>query len=255
MADTEVIKVTSGELILPKPRNKGAEIALTRMPSVLAQLPSGIERGAWAAAAMAEANSVDATPQSIAICVFNLAFLGLFPGKTLGHAHFVPFKGNAQLIVGYKGWIHLAYETRFLKDLHTDVICRDEPFKMWTDENGQHILHEPMIDREPDRVNIIGAYCIYNTRDGGRGMRVIGRKDIDKSDKKRDVWNSDFESMVRKTPILRSAKLWNTTSRLSRAIELDEMYDREEEQNLPLGCDVDIEAVPAASYKLPVNDE
>lgn len=255
MSETELVRVNASELILPKPKNKGAEMAGKRIAAIVAQLPPGVDHAAWAMAALTEANNIDATPVSVATCVFNLAFLGLMPGKTLGHAHFVPFKGQAQLIVGYKGWIHLAYGTGFLQSLFTDVICQGEPLEYWIDEHGPHFRHTPAFERTPERNNIIGAYCQYKTRDGGNGFRLINRNDIRKSDKGRDVWNSNFEAQVRKTAVLRAAPMWNTTNRLARAIELDEQYEREESQSLPIGMTFDGEAIPAAGYKLPLGDE
>jgi len=253
MADNEITVVKVGDVILPRARNDGAQIALKRMDNIIAQLPSTVEASAWAAAAIAEANSVDASKESIATCVFNLAFLGLMPGKTLGHAHFIPFKGHAQLVVGYRGWLHLAYSTGFLQTVHTDVICQGEHFENWIDENGPHMKHVPQFDRVADRKSIIGAYCIYKTRDGGSGLRIINRSDIAKSDKKRDVWNSDFESQVRKTVILRTSKTWNNTSRVARAIQLDEQYERDELQECPLLTDDDPDVKPG--YILPTGDE
>lgn len=252
---SELVKVQSGELILPKPRNEGASIALRRIGAILKQLPSTVDSAAWAAAVIAEANNCDATPTSIAACVYNCSFLGLMPGAALGHCHFIPFKGKAQLVIGYKGWTHLAYTTGYIKDLHVDVICHGEHLEAWTDEHGQHLKHIPNFEREPDRKSITGAYCIWHTTTGGRGMRIINRNDIKKSDKGRDVWMSDFESMVRKTAVLRSVKMWNTTARLARAAYLDEQAERDEEQTLPDGIDLGDDIGPASGWKLPSGDE
>lgn len=257
---SELVKVQSGELILPKPRNEGASIALRRIGAIIKQLPSTVDSAAWAAAVIAEANNCDATPMSIATCVYNCSFLGLMPGAALGHCHFIPFKDKnnkkqAQLVIGYKGWTHLAYQTNYIKDLFVDVVCEGEHVELWTDEHGQHIKHVPNWDREPSRKNIIGAFCIWHTTSGGRSMRIINRNDIKKSDKGCGVWLSDFEPMVRKTAVLRSAKTWNTTARLARAIYLDEQAERDEEQSLPDGIDLGDDIGPASGWKLPSGDE
>jgi recombination protein RecT len=250
---SEVIKVTAGELILPKPQHDGAAMVVRKMPSILQQLPSEINRAAWAAAVVGEVNRVsNCEPASVATAVYNLAFLGLFPGSALGHAYFVPFKGKATLIPGYKGFLDLAFGTGFLRDIHCDVICRDEPFEYWKDETGPRLNHRPPLDRRMNRETIIGAYCLYHTRDGGYGIKVINREDIQKSDKGRDVWNSDFASMVLKTAVRRASKEWKLTGRLGRAIELDERYERDEDQGLPAELMIDDEAVPAATWTPPL---
>jgi recombination protein RecT len=232
MADGDIIVAKQGELILPAPRNDGAALARNRLDAILAQLPAGVERGPWAAAAIAEANAVEATPASIAGAIFNASFLGLTFGKALGHAHIVPFKGQAQLVIGYRGWIHLAYSTGFLSRVYADVVCQGEGFEYWVDEMGPRMRHTPALERDPNRGDIVAAYCIYHTKDGGTGLKVVPRKQIDKSDKGRDVWQSNYPAMAMKTAILRSAKLWNNTARTSKAIEIEEQAERDELQTV-----------------------
>lgn len=253
---SELVKVDVGtELILPQARNDGAAGVIRKLPAVLQQLPGGIERAAWAAAVVAEANAIDANPQSVMKCVYNLAFLGLFPGSALGHAYFVPFKGQATLVVGYRGFTELAYESGFLSTVHADVMCDGEHIELWTDEDGQHLKHVPNINRVPARNNIIAAYCIYRTKDGGRGLVVCNREDLKRSDKQRDVWNSNYPAMCMKTAIRRASKTWRLTRRLAHAVQIDEQAEREELQALPADLRFDDEPVAATGYKLPVGDE
>lgn len=224
---------------------------MRKLSAIIQQLPAGVEHAAWAAAVITEANRCDATPASIATCTYNLAFLGLFPGAALGHAYLVPFKNQATLVVGYKGFTHLAYGTGFLRDVHYDVVCNGEEFKYWKDETGPRLLHTPDIDRVPTRANIIGSYCLYHTRDGGHGMRLCNKADIAKSDKDRDVWRSNFEAMCLKTAVRRASKEWKLTGRLAHAVRIDEQYERDEPQSLPDGLVVDGDATPAATWTMP----
>lgn len=244
-------------LILPKPVTAGADIIRKRMDAIIVQLPHGVEQNAWAAAAMSEANGLsdDIDPRSVARCIFNLAFLGLFPGKALGHAHLVPFKREASLVIGYKGWLHLAYQTGYLSTVYTDLICQGEHFEHYADENGPHFKHVPRFDRKADRSTIIGAYCTFKTKDGNSGFRLINGEDIQRSDKKRDVWNSDFASMVRKTAILRARQTWNTTARIAHAGYIEEQYERDERQMLPPGISLDDEPQKRSGLRLPTDDE
>jgi recombination protein RecT len=226
---------------------------VNRLASIIHQLPSHIELAAWAAAVVNEANKAEGSPNSIAACVYNLAFLGLFPGKALGHAYFIPYKGEATLVVGYKGFSDLAYGSGFLKDMHVDVVCQGEEFDYWKDETGPRLKHRPDINREPTRKNIIGAYCLYHTRDGGTGIRLCNKADIAKSDKNRDVWLSNFESMCLKTAVRRASKEWKLTGRMAHAVMIDEQAEREERQSLPDGLIIDGEPIEASSYQLPID--
>jgi recombination protein RecT len=220
------------------------------------QLPNGVEHAAWAAAVITEANKVYASATSIATCVYNLAFLGLFPGATLGHAYFVPFKGQATLIVGYKGYTDLAYASGFLKDVHANVICRGEQFTQKTDRNGPDIDHIPDIDRDPNKQNVIGAYCLYHTTTGGHGITVVSAKDIlsvarFSSGGKPTPWDTDFAAMAKKTAVRRASKEWKITGRLAHAVRIDEEAERDERQSLPDGLIIDGEAIEASTYQLP----
>lgn len=233
-----------------------------KMSAILQQLPSGIERAAWAAGVIGETNKLTTcTPESVAGAVYNLAFLGLFPGPALGHAYFVPFrKGKdkvATLVIGYKGYTDLAYGTGFLKDIHADVICKGEEFKFWKDETGPKILHTPELERNTDNQGVVGAYCIYHTHTGGRGIKVIPIRDILAVAKfaqpgdSPTTWDTNFVAMAMKTPVRRAANEWKLTGRLGHALRIEEETDRDAMQSLPDGLVVDGEAIPASTYQLP----
>lgn len=52
--------------------------------------------------------------QSVIGAGLEIVRLGLNPNKTFGQAYVVPFKGKAQLQIGYKGWISLAYRNGWI---------------------------------------------------------------------------------------------------------------------------------------------
>ncbi len=225
-------------------------------------IPSGsVDPNQWWMAAMIEVNGLpsDVQPDSVKVALLNAAYLGLQFGKSLGHAYLVPLRdGNktlkrVELWQGYKGIVHLAYETGFLSTIHADVVCEGEVFEYWKDETGPRLKHIPRLDRTPDRKNIVAVYVIYTTKSGGKGICVTPRSSINKSDKQRDVWNSDYQSMVLKTGILRARREWNLTSRMAHAAYIDEQTERDEAQALPPG--VEAEAAPKSiGYALPTGE-
>ena len=52
--------------------------------------------------------------QSVIGAGLEIVRLGLNPNKTFGQAYVVPFKGKAQLQIGYKGWLSLAYRNGWI---------------------------------------------------------------------------------------------------------------------------------------------
>jgi len=209
-------------------------------------IPSGsVDPTQWWMAAMIEVNGLpaDVDPNSVKVALLNAAYLGLQFGKSLGHAYLVPLRdGNkplkrVELWQGYKGITHLAFETGFLSTLHCDVVCDGEVFEYWKDETGPRLKHIPRLERSPDKKNIVAVYVIYVTRDGGKGICVTPRSSINKSDKGRDVWLSNYEAMVLKTGILRARREWNLTSRMAHAAYIDEQTERNEPQSLPPGVE------------------
>lgn len=232
--------------------------------SVLGQ---GIDHQAWVASLILELNGLtqELTPRSVAVAATNCAFLKLQFGKTLGQAYIVPFRNkaasqrqgrdihDATLVVGYLGYIELGMRSKFLKDIHVDVVLNGEEFSYWKDETGPRLLHRPdLMERNPSRENITGAYVIYHTVDGGSGIRYVSRQEINKVDSNRDVWRSDFAAMCRKTAIRRAAQEWKRSTAVAHATFIEDQADREEAQAAPDGTVIDAEFEEAA-YTLPTD--
>jgi phage RecT family recombinase len=220
--------------MLPVPRNPGAE--QLRANGLIERLPEWLpdERLAkrFVMAVAAEVNRLDAdvNPVSIVRTAFNCAVLGLLPGPQLGHAHFVPFKKECQLIIGYKGFLELAYGCGFLKDVQCEVVLTGEEYERWNDADGAQILHEMAVDRDEEWANVRAAYCIWHATTGGHGIEVIGQKQLSKLKGRGNVWKSEPIEMAKKTPLRRAAKRWNLTSEMAKAVWLDEAAERDEVQ-------------------------
>jgi recombination protein RecT len=181
------------------------------------------------------------TQRSFIRSAMNAAHVGLIPGVALGHAHLVPVerhKGDSQrrhyeiqYWPGYTGFLALAYRANFLASVATEVVLTDEQVERGHNQDGPWIRHVIPVPREkPERQNLIGAYCTYKTRLGGASVVYLDPHDIARSDKRFNVWKTDYEAMVRKTTIRRAAKLWQQTSQLSAAITLDEAVELDRPQ-------------------------
>lgn len=231
----------TGDLILPEPKNSAAVAIRDKMDLMLALLPSGTESKQFAISALTEINKLDSDVNVMSICVSvaNCAALGLVPGPALGHAYFVPYKRQCTLIVGYKGFLDLAFTNRFLAAVHTDVVLAEEPFEYWKDVNGPQLKHDTtnrILDEvQPTIQNIRAAYCLYRTSSGFSGVKFVSGKKIKQiyqkaSDKSPWKTGDNYEEMSLKTAVRRAAKEWKVTPRLARAVMLDEQAERGEPQ-------------------------
>jgi phage RecT family recombinase len=236
------------ELILPKfthelSKSVGAE--LERIDGLLhpsIRTVPALRQQFWAQA-IVEVNGLKPNTDmgSVLVAIANVCQIGLTFGKQLGHAYLVPFKGKATLVVGYKGFLKLAYESGFLDHITTELALKGEECKAWVDENGRHIHHVIPIDRaEPTPDNTLAAYTVFRTKSGhtdaviapGWDIRKINDDAVEKAAKwgGRSVWQDNFGAMAMKCPIRRAAKLWDQTPELALAVHLDEQADRDEQQ-------------------------
>ena len=249
---------------LPSPWKDAAKKVVEKQEMIAAVLSKSpmVSAEQFLVAAIAEVNSLELVnpggvdPVSVVKAVFNAATLGLMFGSTRGHAYLVPFRKSGSdvklvnLIVGYRGYIELAYRSHFLKDVDTEVILKDEIFRHRMTEVGRRIKHELPIGRVADKggANLIGAYCLYHTRQGGYGISVVTKSEIDAVKKDSDTWRYSFPAMARKTAIRRAAKNWSLTEQLSAAIHLDDIADTGGEQPL-------LTAVPGKSTLIIATEE
>lgn len=237
-----------GNLTVPAPKNKSAEMIVSLLDRMLPVIPPGsVTSRQFCVAVVSEANALSrpCSPKSVAMAAFNCAVLGLIPGSALGHAYFVPFKNECTLIIGYRGFTDLAFSTGFLRDIHANVVCSGESFEHWVDRDGPQVKHAVPLDRHPQQSNVDASYCVYHTVKGGHGLSVVPKKELMKLAGRGNVWLSDFAAMAKKTAIRRAAKEWQITHRLGLAIELDEQAERGEQQTCPIDAS---QATPAATF-------
>lgn len=234
------------ELILPKTTTQLSSLVageLKRFDALLHpnfQVNPALRQQFWASV-IVEVNGLkpNTQPASVMIAIANLCQVGLMFGKSLGHAYLVPFKGQAQLIFGYRGFLELAYGNSFLSNVTTELVLRDEPCELWVDETGRRIKHSIPLNRpEPCHGNTVGAYCVFTTKSGARDVVMVQEwelRQLYQNATRRDgsVWASNYQGMALKTPIRRAAKLWRQTRELSLAVGLDEAADRDESQVAP----------------------
>lgn len=75
------------------------------------------------------------------------------------------------------------YNHSEMNRLNANVVCKDDEFHVWNDETGEHLLHEPKLERDVTKDEIIAAYCTYTTPTDGHRVVVMNRKQLNEVEK------------------------------------------------------------------------
>ena len=183
------------------------------------------------------------TPLSIMACVVESAQLGLELDKVLGHAYLVPFKDECTLIVGYRGFIHLAYQSGTVNSISAEIVRKTDKFSYQLGTKRE-LIHVPNgIPKDDSEANWKGAYAVVEFIHGGTSFEYMETAEIElhrnrsrswqayKHDGKPTPWVTDAGPMWRKTPIRKLGKRMpmSTTDKRAeflRAVMLDEYGER-----------------------------
>lgn len=258
------------QLVLPQPKWEGAEQLASCVDKIIPMLHSSVDARQFAASVVAAANEVytnlkkkeDApTPSSVVLAAFNAARIGLIPGSVLGLCYFIPRKRKCNLEIGYQGFIDLAFGNNHLRDVHCEIVLRDEweagDFDHWNDASGpqfRHTLRERDLNPKTLADRIHAAYCVYHTTAGGHGLRVLYRQQLMAVMGDGEVWQKNPYEMFRKSPLRRAAKDWKKTPKLALAIRLDEQGEEGKDQEDHDTSEFFAKIEGAASKRLSLDD-
>ncbi len=178
--------------------------------------------------------------RSLLSAILELSQLGLEPDTNLGHAWILPYASEAQVIIGYKGYISLAaragiamqaevvrakdnfrfrYGTRPLLE-HTPYAGAEEPGDL---TYSYAIAHVPNL--EP-----LFHVCPPNEIMEAKRASAAWRRGQDNPNKRDSPWYTYERPMWQKTAIRRLSPFVPMSPELSRALELDDQADRDERQ-------------------------
>lgn len=150
------------------------------------------------------------------------AEIGLFPNGT--EAALVPYADKVQFMSMIAGKLKLARNSGEIKTMDSQIVYKNDEFDYYTDENGVHLKHRPNLFEE--RGEIIAAYAIGETKDGGVYVEVVTNdqiKAIESTSKgKNTPWKGPFRSeMIRKSVLNRLLKRMPTSSDIDMDAEND----------------------------------
>ena len=147
------------------------------------------------------------SPQSIAMAAYNAATLGL-PVSMLGLAYLVPYGQEAKIIVGYRGYVHLALATGFVADIMAEAVFEKDTFEYVLGSNPQ-IIHKPA---RGNRGQLTEVYAVARLTNGLMKPCVMSKEEVDKIRQRsksanNGPWATDYNEMAKKTVVRRLCKM------------------------------------------------
>ena len=209
------------------------------LPEIKKALPMVMTPERFTRIALSALNNTPAlqqcTPMSFLAALMNAAQLGLEPNTPLGQAYLIPYKNHGimecQFQIGYKGLIDLAYRNGQMQTIQAQAVYENDEFSY---EYGLEpkLFHRPAFS---DRGGLVYFYGIFRTVNGGYGMAVMSKSEMDiyaKTYSKAyasnySPWKSNYEDMAKKTVIKQALKYAPIKTDFQRALSTDETIKKE----------------------------
>lgn len=156
-------------------------------------------------------------PNSIIAAAITAAALDLPIDKNLGFAHIVPYGGQAQFQIGYKGFVQLALRTGQYRKMNAKAV-NAEAFGGY-DEVGDPVILWDRLDETKEEVGYVFAWqmttgftkCIYWPKE-----KVVAHaqrySQAYKANKKDSPWFTNFRGMGLKTVVKDGLSHWGIMS-------------------------------------------
>lgn len=147
--------------------------------------------------------------------------LGLELGP-LGHAYLVPYGNKAQLIIGYKGIIDLAWRSDRLTSIEARAVKQNDHFEFSYGLEPK-LVHTPTFDEPGPTIAYYGKALF---KGGGSYFVVMSKHDIETHRKRsksssNGPWQTDYDAMACKTCIRVMQPYLPLTSEVARQFAMD----------------------------------
>lgn len=173
---------------------------------------------------------------SVMRAIVEAAALGL--SFSLGRAYLVPFNNTvkdkrtgrefkrmeATLIPGYQGLADVARRSGEIASINAQAVYEGDEFSWEFGLKEDKLSHRPLGDPDPNKVT--HAYAVVRFKDGGYQVRVLTRKQIERTRQmskspNSPMWVKSFDEAAIKTVVKKVLKLCPASPELVRAIALD----------------------------------
>lgn len=178
-----------------------------------------------------------ASPTSVLAAAATAASLDLPINPTLGKAWIVPYKGAAQLQIGYKGIIELAMRSQQMKSIIMLPVYEGQ-IQNWDPFTETYERGEKLSD------NVVGYFARFETVNGFIKATYWTKEEVTKHAKRfsksfnstSSPWTTDFDAMACKTVLLSIMKNYAPMSiemqmgieKDGQAVKVDEATGKEE---------------------------
>jgi|SRR6056297_832882 len=194
---------------------------------------------------------------SIVGSLVEASVLGFKPSNALGQCYFVPYGGNCQFQIGYRGWIELARRSGQLKTIFAHVVREGDEFSYELGLNPD-VKHKPSGDTDGD---ITHVYAVAHFKDGGYQFEVLSRAEVEalrkrnrsQSAKPSAAWATDYAEMAKAKAVKRLAKYLPVSDEVFKAMATDEQVLTDEQLSTD-GTGINTEAVSAEWEEVAEND-
>lgn len=173
---------------------------------------------------MRDPELVKVTPVGFMQALMDCARVGLIPdGK---RAAILSFKGVAQLVIMYEGFLEVIYKAGQINKVHCQVVYKgEEAFLDYDLGDDPRVDFKPPLDRD-DSQPIVGAFAVATSADGGKWVELMGAKELAKVAAINKAKNGPGKSwpgeMARKAPLRRLIKYLPKTPQLVELLEVDD---------------------------------
>ena len=169
------------------------------------------------------------TPESFLGAVMQAAQLGLEPNTPLGQAYLIPRNNKGKMEVtfqiGYQGYLDLGYRSGDIAIIDAQAVHENDLFEY---EYGL----DPKLKFKPSLTNrgpVIAYYAMFKTKAEGYNFLVMSKEDIDAhraqyvdNTSKFSPWNTNYDSMAKKTVLKQVLKYAPKKSEFARALAADD---------------------------------
>lgn len=184
-------------------------------------------------------------PMSFLAALMQSAQLGLEPNTPLGQAYLIPYGKEAQFQLGYQGMLTLAYRTGEYQSIYAHGVYINDTFEYEYGLN-EKLIHIPATDPQGEPVYY---YAVYKLQNGGHGFVVMSREQLDKhknkysqsARSKHSPWNTDFDSMAKKTALKQLLKYAPKSVEFAQQVAQDETIKTEISEDMTEIDGIDIE--------------
>jgi recombination protein RecT len=263
---TTVITNENGEIQTSEQRHQTIQDVLhnENVRSALAEvLPNNLSATRFARIAMSSLRRnpklLQCNPSSFLSALLQSAALGLEPDTALGHCYLIPYGKEATLVVGYQGYIDLAYRSGAVTSIHANVVREGEEFE-WSEGSNPYINHKPSVQPSVYRQGsalylstsqVTHAYAVAQLLGGGHIQVVMMKAEIDaiksRSRASHDgPWITDPIAMFKKTAI-RQLRKFIPMSPQARALHMAAALDEQVESGLSQTFEI-----PQEIFSIPV---